>query len=129
MILTGLLLRAMSSHAGQIGKVDYPYLGIQFSVPAGWHGAESDDMFVMGSKTKSGLLVIMPNEARSPEQLKSEADQGVNGEGIQLIRSGDFVKIGGEGLGAEFKGSIEGQQAKAFIIGIINPFGSSVLPQ
>ena len=68
----------------------------------------------------------MWNEARSPEQLRNEADRGVREEGIQLIRSSDFVKIGGEGLGAEFKGRIEGEQAKAFIIGLINPFGSSV---
>ena len=124
--LTSLLLFTMSAHAAQTGTVDYPYLGIQFSVPEGWQGAEADDMFVMGATTKPGLLVIMSNEARSPEQLKNQADQGVIGEAIQLKRSSDFVKIGGEGLGAEFKGRIEGEQAKAFIIGMINPFGSSV---
>ncbi len=125
-ILGCLFLCAMSAHAAQTGKVDYPYLGIQLLVPEGWQGAESDDMFVMGSTTKPGLLAIMSNEAKSLEQLKSEADRGVSEEGILLKRSSDFIKIGAEGLGAEFKGRIEGEQAKAFIIGLLNPFGSSV---
>ncbi len=124
--LLGLLMCAISAHAAQTGKVDYPYLGIQFSVPEGWQGAESDDMFLMGSTSKPGLLAIMSNAAKSPEQLKSEADRGVREEGIHLTRSSDFMKIGGEGLGAEFEGLIEGEQAKAFIIGLINPFGTSV---
>lgn len=67
MILTGLLLRVVYAYAAQTGTVDYPYLGIQFSVSDGWQGEESYEMFVMGSTTMSVLLAIMSNEVRSPE--------------------------------------------------------------
>lgn len=108
-------------------KVDYPYLGIQFSVPKGWQGFEDEAAYIMQSPDMSGAIVIMLNEAQSAAELKREADQGiVDGFTTSLKRSSDFKQVGAEGLGAEFSGLFDSQQAKAYVIGLINPFGQSI---
>lgn len=125
-LLLLLITAWTSSHAAQTGRVDYPYLGIQFTIPQEWQGQEDGEGFLMGSKTVPGLLGVLLNDATSPEDLRREADKGIVDETIQLSRSSDFVQVGVEGLGAEFSGYVQGQKAKAFLIGTINPFGKSV---
>lgn len=117
-----------SAQAAQTGKVSYPYLGIQFSIPKGWQGAEDGEFFLMGSNTVPGLLVLMQNEAKSASDLKREADKGIVDleQGVNLVREGAFERIGAEGLGAVFAGTYEHQPAKAYMIGLINPFGESI---
>ena len=81
--------------SAQTGRVDYPYLGIQFTIPKGWRGQESGEVFVMGSVVKPGLLLMTLSEARSPQYLKSQADAGiVDDEGTFLMRHGYFDKVG-----------------------------------
>lgn len=115
-----------SPHAAQTGRVDYAYLGIQFTIPQDWQGQEDADAFLMGSMSQPGLLGVLLNDATSPEDLRREADKGITDETIQLSRSSDFVQVGVEGLGAEFTGYVQSQKAKAFLIGVINPYGKSV---
>ncbi|MEM7316599.1 MAG: hypothetical protein AAF497_25995, partial [Planctomycetota bacterium] len=110
----------------QTGRVDYPYLGIQFDIPDGWQGEQSGEYFMMGSHTDVGLLVMALNPAKSPEDLKVQADGGIVDEGTLLTRSGNFDQVGDAGLGAEFKGYFNGQKAKAYIIGMVSPFGDGV---
>ncbi len=125
--LSTIIVAALPSvHAAQTGRIDYPYLGIQFVVPQGWQGQEDGESFLMGSMSDPGILAVLLNEARSPADLRLEADKGIIDESIQLSRSSDFEQVGIEGLGAEFSGYVEGQKAKAFLIGAINPFGKSV---
>lgn len=121
-----LLATSASVEAAQSGRISYPYLGIQFTVPEGWQGQEDGESFLMGSMSQPGLLAVFLNESRSPADLRREADKGINDESVQLSRSSDFEQIGLEGIGAEFSGYVEGQKAKAFLIGAINPFGKSV---
>ncbi len=115
-----------SAHSAQTGRINYPYLGIQFTIPQDWQGAQNDDIFLMGSNREPGLLGIMLNEAKSPNELKKEADKGIIDESTQLMRSGEFIQIGPQGLGAEFEGYVDGQKAKAFLVGLINPYGQSI---
>ena len=131
LLITGLMtissFIAMSMALGSQGSlVNYPYIGIQFAVPDGWHGAEDEDVYIMGSSTEPGLLMIMLNPATSPQELKAAADAGIMDQWTELRRSSDFVRVGAEGLGAEFSGYVEGQPAKAYLVGLINPFGHSV---
>lgn len=108
------------------GEVDYPYLGIKFTIPQGWKGQEDGDFVVLGSDTEPGLMGLTTNAAENVDELKKVADAGWLDEGIQMRRSGDFERIGAEGMGAEFSGLFQGAEAKAFIAGIINPFGKGV---
>ncbi len=112
--------------AQKAGEVDYPYLGIKFTIPDGWKGAETEGGFLMGSDTKPGLIVMLPHDVKDLNGLRQEAEAGLQGEGISLSKSSEFESVGKEGIGAEFEGLIQGEQAKAYVAGIINPFGSGV---
>ena len=121
-----LALSCIAGHAEQTSRIDYPYLGIQFSVPSGWQGGESEEAYLMGSNTEPGLLAIFVNDAQTPADLKAETDNGIIDDDLQLARSSDFVQVGAQGLGAQFSGYADGQAARAFIIGLINPFGQGL---
>ncbi|MFZ1805580.1 MAG: hypothetical protein WAU36_00070 [Cyclobacteriaceae bacterium] len=120
------ILSCQSAFAQQIGEVDYPYLGIKFTIPTEWKGAESGDGFLIVSDTKQGLVYMMANEEKDLEKLKQEAEAGIQEEGVSLQKSSEFEEVGKGGVGAEFEGIIQGQQAKAYVVGIINPFGYGV---
>ena len=56
------------------GEVDYPYLGIKLTIPAGWKGIVDGEYLLLGSDTEAGLIGLTLNEARSTAQLKQVAD-------------------------------------------------------
>lgn len=112
--------------AQQTGEVDYPYLGIRFTIPPGWKGAETDGGFLIGSDTKPGLILMIPHEVKDLNTLKAEAKSGFSEEGIYLSMASNFENVGSGGVGAEFKGTIQGVSAKAYVIGVLNPFGYGV---
>lgn len=125
---TILLFCMLTTQLWANDRVDYPYLGVQFSIPAGWQGFEDEDAYVMQSAQHAGALIMMLNPAQSITELKSQADAGiVDGFTTMLSRQSDFTQIGAEGLGADFAGFYEGIPAKAFVIGLINPFGNSLM--
>ncbi len=80
-----------SAQSVQTGRVEYPYLGIQFTIPQDWQGQEDGEAFLMGSTKVPGLLAVMLNDATSPEDLRIEADKGIVDESIQLSRSSEFI--------------------------------------
>ncbi len=115
----------------ETGQVDYPYLGFKFTIPEGWYGQEQDDSYLIQSQKTPGLIVLFENPARAPQQLKQEADRGIFTQNVQLKRSSDFDDLSSkkeyrQGLGASFSGRIDGVKAKAYIIGLLNPFGPGV---
>ncbi|GAB5553477.1 MAG: hypothetical protein Sapg2KO_30680 [Saprospiraceae bacterium] len=122
-----LFFASLSVNAQQTGKVDYKVLGINFTIPNGWVGQEGEGMFVMGSNTIPGVILMTTNEATTMEQMKQEARVGiVDQAGTNLQLSGDFDAVGTNGIGAEFLGTLEFQAAKAYVIGLLNPFGQGV---
>lgn len=121
-----LVTLAMPLQAQQRGLVQYPFLGIQFTIPEGWYGGEDGEMYLMGSDTDSGLLGVMLNAAKSTADLKIEAEKGIISEGVQLAREGNYERVGLDGLGTLFSGYFHGQKARAYAIGLINPFGQSI---
>ena len=80
----------------------------------------------MGSDQIPGLIFMMPHDEKNIESLKSGAQEGILDEGIQLRLVGDFEKVGAEGIGAQFEGYIQGENAKAYIAAVVNPFGKGV---
>jgi len=108
------------------GFVDLSEIGIQLSIPNGWQGQLSDEYLVLGSYNEPGSILLWLNQARSVEELVQTANAGFYDQGIQLTRSGEFQQVGYNGVGAEFSGSVQGMPAKAFIAGVINPYGQGV---
>lgn len=108
------------------GEVDLKYLGIRFAIPEGWVGQEVDGGYLLGSHTKPGLVLLTLHELKSVEALRSNAAQGIYEQGIMLQPAGAVQPVGQHGVGGEFAGTINGEQVKAYIIGLVNPHGSGV---
>ena len=129
-ILTTLLLSLLSIIPGlsqQTGKVDYPYLGVSFTIPSGWLGQEVESGYIMGSNTEAGFILMMTHEAKTLDELKREASKGIQEEGgTALSLAGDIQQVGPSGVGAQFSGTLEWNPATAYIVGVINPFGYGV---
>lgn len=113
--------------AQQTGKVDYKTLGVSFEIPEGWVGQEVNGVFLIGHNTIPGVIMLTTNEARTMEQMKQEARAGIiDQQGTNLQISSDFESVANNGIGAEFEGILEYQVAKAYVIGLLNPFGSGM---
>lgn len=124
--LLAFIINSFAGLAQQTGEVEYPFLGVRFTIPQGWKGAEASGGFLIGHDTKPGFIFLIPNDVTDMEALKAEARNGLNEEGISMYMISDFEEIGTGGVGAEFEGSIQGTPARAFIAGVINPFGMGV---
>jgi len=126
---TGLFLFCCASaFAQQTGLVEYKSLGLSFQIPDGWVGQEANGSFLMGSNTVPGFILLTTNEAASVEVLKQEARAGMveqNGTNLQMNGT-RFESVGSNGIGTEFTGTLEYQAAKAYIVGMVNPYGSGV---
>ncbi len=121
-----LLMSFVSASAQVSGKIDNPYAGVSFTIPDGWLGQVSENVLVLGSNTETGLMLVMEHAYSTVQQLKEEADKGLNEEGFFLSRTGAYENIGTNGVGAIFEGSIQGSPAKAYIASLVNPYGSGL---
>ena len=115
--------------AQQTGEVSFPEYGLSFTVPDGWAGQVMGEAFLIGHQTQPGFLMLTANEARSLEQMRREAAQGMNdpANGLFLQPEGTLEPIGDHGLGGAFSGSMGGQPVKSYLVGLINPHGQGVL--
>ncbi len=110
--------------AQETGTKDYPALGISFTIPAGWVGQEMEEGYLMASETEAGLILLLPHEENNLENLKREAQGGVNDEGISLALKGSITNFGDNGIGGEYSGVLQGTNAQGYLIGLINPYGA-----
>lgn len=124
--ITLLLLPAIL-FAQETGHRDFPSLGIAFDIPEGWFGQENNLGYIMGSYTDPGMILMLPHESRDIEQLKLEAKQGVaDNQGTNLMLTGAIEDFTSQGLQGLYQGTINYQPAKAFAVGLINPYGTGV---
>lgn len=121
-----LLSPVLDLHSQQTGEVNYPSLGIKFTIPSGWKGAETEAGYLMASDQIPGLIFLMPHSETNIQTLKEGAKEGIVDEGIQLRLVSDFDEVGTEGIGAQFEGIIQGEYAKAYVAAVVNPFGKGV---
>lgn len=107
------------------GKIDYKQLGLSFEIPAGWVGQETQMGYMMGSNTIPGVILILPHDQPyALAQIKQQAMEGLNeGNGTVLNLSGQLSDLGKHSVGGLFSGTLEWQPAKAYIIGMHNPYG------
>jgi hypothetical protein len=121
-ILLFLVLLCHSIKAQQAGAVSYEKLGLSFQIPDGWLGQESDGMYLMGSNSKAGLIIIQPHQLNK-EALKKQARQGIQeGQGTYFQLEGDIQNLNDNAIGGFFTGMMDWEKARAYIIGIPKPF-------
>jgi len=78
------LIAAFALAAQKTGAVEYKELGLAFSIPQGWVGQETDEGFLMGHNTEPGFILLLPHEYNSLENLRQEAAEGIEDEGVSL---------------------------------------------
>lgn len=102
-----------------------PGWGIRFTLPAEWTGHAGGGGFILGSNTLKGFILVTPLEATTLDAVRAEARQGiVDDQGTRLVLNGAVEPFGEHGLAGDFAGTIEGQPARARIVGLISPHGS-----
>ncbi len=125
-VLAFLLFPALV-HA-QSGPVGDANLGYQFAPPDGWIAQQVEGGFLLGSHSQYGFVLVLPHEYTTLDQIRAEAQQGLHeAGGTSLQLSSDLVDIGSNGIGGEFGGTIEWQQAKAYAVSILSPHGNGGL--
>ncbi len=72
------ILCYQSAFSQKTGEVDYPYLGIKFTIPPQWKGGESGDGFLIISDTQPGLIFMVPHDVNDLDILKREAEAGLH---------------------------------------------------
>lgn len=103
-------------------------MGISFSPPAGWRAQKQETGYLLGSDTYRGFIIIMAHGYNSLQEMRAEAQEGIldEGSGIELRPVSEFKTFGKNGLAGEFSGTVQGQMAKAFAIGLISSDGGGV---
>jgi len=109
-------------------SVSDPGMGIVFIPPEGWKAQKLQDGYVLGSDTLKGLILIMPHGYNSLEEMGMEASEGIVDEeqGIELAPLSTIQPFGQNGLSGEFGGTVQGQPAKAYAVGLLSPKGGGV---
>lgn len=126
-ILFTLMVLPVLLQSQDSGQKDFPSLGISLTIPSGWLGQENEAGYVMGSHSDPGLILIMPHQTQDLEQLKLEASQGVaDNEGTSLMLDGDIQSFSSTGIEASYQGTVGYHGAKAYAVGLINPYGTGL---
>lgn len=109
------------------GKVSLPHAGVEFTIPEGWVGQETDAGYILGSHTEAGAILLSTHQMTSLESLKQEAMNGFQEDGgTQLQIEGAPETLGKTSIGGMYKGMLQGQPVKAYAVGLINPHGKGV---
>jgi len=106
--------------------IELPELGIQFEIPAGWSGGEEGDYIILGHNSIPGLMILTQNKARDAHTLKNQAEDTILEEGVFLEADGDFVIVSETRVEGNYKGTYQGQEVKAYAIGLINTQGTGM---
>ena len=109
-------------------RVSDPQMRISFVPPAGWIAQKQGEVFLLGSNTYKGFILIQPHSFLDLRQMAEEAGQGIveEGSGIQLMPASKFQPFGSNGLSGDFQGIVQGRQTRAFAIGLLSPKGGGV---
>lgn len=108
------------------GEVDYPQLGIGFTIPDGWQAQEGDGLVYMGSETVPGLIVMIMHESRDMAAMKHALAEGFSEDGIELFPQGEARELRSDMAVIDHTGQIEGQPAKGIAFATLNPYGNGV---
>ncbi len=118
---------AKPSAPGEVKNNDW---GMSFMKPAGWDGRLTESGYVLGSNTQKGILLILPNEAKDMATMRAEAQKGLMEEGGTFLSlAGQLKTVGKNGLAGKYQGTLQGEQANAYVLGLISPheYGAIVM--
>jgi hypothetical protein len=108
-------------------EIGDPNLGFKFIPPAGWTAQKTESGYLLVSNSEKGFLLIIPHQYTSLESMQTGAAEGLADEnGTVLQLNGAAQKFGKMGIEARFQGTVQWQQAKAFAIGLLSPFGGGM---
>jgi len=108
------------------GKISLPHAGVEFTIPQGWIGQETEVGYILGSQTEAGAVFLTNHQSTSLQSLKQEAMKGIYEEGMQLMMQGSPETLGKTIIAGSYTGSFQGQAVKAYAVGLINPYGKGV---
>jgi len=117
-----------TSSGQNTGKVVYKEIGLEFRIPNGWIGQESEGGFIMGHETIPGMIILLIHEQQySIKQLEEEAKAGINLGSSSYLRPKEALTfINDQCIGGVFEGVLDLKPATAYIIGKTNPYGFGV---
>lgn len=123
-----LLFCIFSLSAQQTGKITFDQLGIAFTIPTGWVGQEGDGMYLLGSNSVPGLVLLLPQDYPDLNTLKRELQAGYADQmGSNLQLSGGLEALDATAYGGVYQGYLEGAPARGYVIGVLNPKGAEVI--
>ncbi len=108
--------------------VEYPSLGLSFSIPNGWVGQEYGDGYLIAHETIPGFVIISTHEANDLATLIKEAQIGLaddNGTNLKATSSPTSFKT--NGVACEYAGTMEWTPAKAYAIGLLSPNSGGIV--
>ncbi|KPM32785.1 Hypothetical protein I595_1212 [Croceitalea dokdonensis DOKDO 023] len=126
-ILFIILMSNIQMKAQTLSKqVNLQELGLSFDIPEGWQGQLDGDYIVLGHQTIPGLLILSSNTTKSITELKAFAEQGITEGNVQLSADSHFVEKNNNRVEGYYTGIFNGQQVKAYAIGLINGRGKGM---
>jgi hypothetical protein len=104
-------------------------LGVRFTPPDGWlaRHVEEQNLYLLGSNTMIGVMLVLPTAATGVDVLYSEMSQGLHEDGASLSLVGTLEKFGTDGLAGDFEGTVQGQRARAHAVGRVGPQGGATV--
>ncbi|WP_194775110.1 hypothetical protein [Pararhodonellum marinum] len=115
------------AQAQMTGKVIRENLGLEFTIPEGWMGQETDEAIILGSNQVAGFVYLTLHEHETMADIQQELRQGFSdGTTTHMMPTGVFEDFDLNMVGVTFEGTMEGQAAKAFVVAILNPEGYGI---
>ncbi len=111
---------------GQV--INDPSMGVRFSAPAGWKYEKRQAVYVMGHMTIPGMILVMPHESNTIQELQSAASEPLyQADDGQLLVTGSPVSLASNMIAADYGGQLQGKQAQGRIVGVVSPHGGGFL--
>lgn len=110
------------AHSQESNRVNYEQLGISFLIPNGWQGQETNNGVVLQNQRLGGIILISTHN-QNISQIKAEALKPIQDEqGTYLTLLGSLEELSPTAVAGTFDGYLQGAMAKAYIIGVENPY-------
>ncbi len=99
---------------GTSNKIENDEWGLLCTIPAGWSSQLAESGNVFGSNTLKGIMLLLPNEATSLEEMRTAAREGIKEAGGTHLRlTGKIKPFTKNSLATYYTGTLRGGKAKA----------------
>ncbi len=98
--------------------------GVEFTAPEGWSYQRNEIGYIMGHNAMPGVIIVTTLPYKTIEEMRQGAYEGVREEGGTVLQiAGEPMAFGKNGLSANYEGTMNWEQVKAYSVGLISPFG------